>query len=107
MAAGAVVAVAGLAAAAGATGAGWAGALAPMLAGRTDLLLPMRLAWASEGKVSEAIAMAITEAVARYEVFTEYFPIMVVISGRLHPDEHRRPRTSLMRLCINVFLLCN
>ena len=72
VAAGAVVAVAGLAAAAGATGAGWAGALEPMLAGRTDLVLPMRLAWASEGKVSDAIAMAITEAVARYEVFTEF-----------------------------------
>lgn len=44
-----------------------------MLAGRTDLLLPMRLACASEGTVSDAMAMAITEAAARYEVFTGVF----------------------------------
>ena len=54
-----------------------------MLAGRTDLLLPMRLACASEGTVSDAMAMAITEAAARYEVFTGVFPIMVVIEGCL------------------------
>ena len=52
--------------------AGLAGA-EPMDAGRTVLPPPMRLAWASEGTVSDAIARAITEAVARYEVFTESF----------------------------------
>ncbi len=60
-----------MAAAVGAAGvAGLAGA-EPMEAGRTVLPPPMRLAWASEGTVSDAIARAITEAVARYEVFTE------------------------------------
>src|SRR5256885_16407440 len=39
----------------------------------------MRLAWASVGTVSDAMARAITEAVARNEVFTEFFPIMVVM----------------------------
>jgi hypothetical protein len=61
--------VAALLAVGAAGAAGWAGAL-PIDAGRTDLLLPMRLAWASEGTVSDAMARAITEAVARNEVFT-------------------------------------
>jgi hypothetical protein len=37
------------------------------------------------------MAMAITEAAARYEVFTKWFPVMVVIDGRLHSDERRQP----------------
>jgi len=39
----------------------------------------MRLAWASVGTVSDAMARAITEAVVRNEVFTKVFPIMVVM----------------------------
>lgn len=53
-----------------------------MEAGRTDLPPPRRLAWASEGTVSEAIARAITEAVARYEVFTQCFQSWLSYTGR-------------------------
>ena len=44
-----------------------------MLEGRTDLPPPMRLAWASEGRVKEAMLSAMMEAVAENEVFKRKF----------------------------------
>lgn len=71
-------------------------------AGRTVLPPLMRLAWASEGTVSDAIAKAITEAVARYEVFTEKFQSWLSYRWHIAQVDTRTQHAQILRAAVDV-----